>query len=794
MTTLETLKKYFGFDSFRPLQEEVIESLMQNKDSLLLMPTGGGKSLCFQLPALMKAGTAIVVSPLIALMKDQVGALRANGIEAAFLNSSLSATETELVKEKSRNGKLKLLYMAPETIMRLKDSLLKEITVSMVAIDEAHCISSWGHDFRPEYLQMNFLRDLFSTVPFIALTATADKVTRKDIMSRMNLINPQVYISSFDRPNLNLNVRRGVLAANKMFEISTLVNKYKNDSGIIYCLSKRATEEVTEKLKATGINCAFYHAGMESQHRSKVQDAFIKDDIKVIVATIAFGMGIDKSNVRYVIHYNLPKNIESYYQEIGRAGRDGLPSETVLYYTFGDIKILREFAVNSGNKDLNLEKLKFVQEFAEARICRRKILLNYFSETITDNCGNCDVCKNPPKYHDGTLIAQKALSAMLRTDEQIGFNMLINILRGSQSADVYERGYNKIKTYGAGADISFEHWQSYLLQMLQLGLIEMAYDENYSLKVTGFGKMILANKSNIHFAQPEMRERKSKKEKTRIPVVQACVENTNAKMLFEELRKLRKLIADSEGLAPFIIFHDNTLVAMTKALPQNKEEMLNISGVSQNKMEKYGKEFLNIIKNIPVPTVHYTTVASSPLSDNQLKTYVDEMKAKGARLSHHILGKVLLGSDGTSIEENEKTLSFYGSLKGVVKFNAIRPQLAEYFKKHIYSEVENKIHEFFSKPVYNNLSPTKREDLLSAVSKLPMERTTESFNNPNIVELRKTYPRSHEPWNDKEILFFNKTIEHTNDIDFLSLAFQRSPNSMQAAYKNRVKELVGSGE
>ena len=603
MITHETLKKYFGFDHFRPMQEEVINSLMQNKDALLLMPTGGGKSLCFQLPALMKEGTAIVVSPLIALMKDQVGALKTNGIEAAFLNSSLSSIESEVVKEKSRSGKLKLLYMAPETIMRLKDSLMKEIKVSMVAIDEAHCISSWGHDFRPEYLQLNFLRDLFSTVPFIALTATADKVTRRDIISRMNLVNPQVYISSFDRPNLNLNVRRGVLAANKMFEIVNLVNKYKNDSGIIYCLSKRATEEVAEKLKATGINCAFYHAGMESHQRSQVQDAFTNDDIKVIVATIAFGMGIDKSNVRYVIHYNLPKNIESYYQEIGRAGRDGLPSETVLYYTFGDIKILREFAVKSGNKDLNLEKLKFVQEFAEARICRRKILLNYFSEIMTDNCANCDVCKNPPKYHEGTLIAQKALSAMMRTDEQIGFNMLINILRGSQSADVCEKGYNKIKTYGVGSDISFQHWQSYLLQMLQLGLIEMAYDDNYSLKVTGFGKMILANKSNIHFAQPEIRERKSKREKPKVQVVQASAENTNAKVLFEELRKLRKRIADSEGLPPFIIFHDSTLVAMTQALPKTLEEMLEITGVSQNKMEKYGNEFLNMIKKNVAPSV-----------------------------------------------------------------------------------------------------------------------------------------------------------------------------------------------
>jgi len=768
---------------------------MNNKDALLLMPTGGGKSLCFQLPALLKDGTALVVSPLIALMKDQVEAMKANGIEAAFLNSSLSPADAEAVKEKSRNGILKLLYMAPETIMRLKDSLLNEINISMVAIDEAHCISSWGHDFRPEYLQMHFLREKFSAVPFIALTATADKVTRKDILTRMNLNEPEIFISSFDRPNISLTVRRGVLAANKMSEIANLINKYRNDSGIIYCLSKKSTEEVTDKLKSLGISCAYYHGGMQSQDRSRVQEAFIKDDVKVIVATIAFGMGIDKSNVRYVIHYNLPKNIESYYQEIGRAGRDGLPSEALLYYSFGDVKTLQMFADDSGNKELNREKLRFVQEFAEARICRRKILLNYFSESMTHNCGNCDVCKNPPTYHDGTLIAQKALSAMMRTDEKIGFNMLINILRGSHSVEVFEKGYNTIKTYGAGADISFENWQSYLLQMLQLGLIELAYDENYSLKVTSFGKLILASKSKIHFAQPEIRERKSKKEKPK--PVKANAQNDKSVSLFEELRKLRKLIADSEGLAPFIIFHDTTLVAMTQALPQTEEEMLNISGVSQNKMQKYGKEFLNIIKQNATASAFIKPKAitvDTNLPDDTLKKYADEMKANGVKLSHQVLVTVLLASDKTIFDENEKALSFFGSLKGVAKFTVIRPRLAEYFAKNIYSEVETILHEFFSEPIRNSLTQPQQESLLNAVAKLPMERTTESLNNPNIVELRKTYPRSHEPWSEKEISYFHKTIEHTNDIDFLVKAFQRSANSIQAAYKSSLKVKVVEGD
>jgi len=593
----EVLKKYFGYDSFRPLQEEVINNLMDNHDTLLLMPTGGGKSLCFQIPALAKEGTALVISPLIALMKDQVQALKANGVEAEFINSTLSYTDINAVKEKCRKGILKLLYIAPETLVRMRDNFLNEINVSLIAIDEAHCISQWGHDFRPEYKQLQFLKEKFPSAPVIALTATADKITRKDITTQLQLAESKVFVSSFDRANLSLTVRKGVNSKQRMSEIESLIRKYKNDSGIIYCLSKKTTESVAQKLNAAGIECAFYHGGMEAAARTNVQEAFIRDDVKVIIATIAFGMGIDKSNVRYVIHYNMPKNMESYYQEIGRAGRDGLKSETIFYYNIGDLIMLQQFAQDSGQRELNLQKLKLMQEYAEAGICRRKILLNYFSETMTQNCGNCDVCLNPPKYIQGTLISQKALSAISRMDEKAGFNMLINVLRGSRNGDVLEKGYDKIKTYGAGKDLSFEMWQSYLMQMLQLGLIEVAYDDGYSLKITEFGKQVLFGKSDIHFVQVTIKERKETKVKE--PKLKSIVTNSQPEgvVLFEELRKVRKNISARTGFAPYIIFSDATLNAMVTYLPANENEMLGIPGVSQNKMNKYGKEFLEVINS-----------------------------------------------------------------------------------------------------------------------------------------------------------------------------------------------------
>lgn len=784
----EVLKKYFGYDSFRTLQEEVINNLMDNHDTLLLMPTGGGKSLCFQIPALAKEGTALVISPLIALMKDQVQALKANGVEAEFINSTLSYTDINAVKEKCRKGILKLLYIAPETLVRMRDNFLNEINVSLIAIDEAHCISQWGHDFRPEYKQLQFLKEKFPAAPVIALTATADKITRKDITTQLQLSDSKVFVSSFDRANLSLTVRKGVNTKQRMNEIESLIRKYKNDSGIIYCTSKKTTESVAQKLNAAGIECAFYHGGMEAVERTRVQEAFIRDDVKVIVATIAFGMGIDKSNVRYVIHYNMPKNMESYYQEIGRAGRDGLKSETVFYYNIGDLIMLQQFAQDSGQRELNLQKLKLMQEYAEAGICRRKILLNYFSETMTQNCGNCDVCLNPPKYIPGTLISQKALSAISRMNEKVGFNMLINVLRGSRNGDVLEKGYDKIKTYGAGKDLSFEMWQSYLMQMLQLGLIEVAYDDGYSLKITEFGKQVLFGKSDIYFVQATIKERKENKVKEPRHAHVATQNNLNDNILFEELRKLRKDFSVQTGYAPYIIFSDATLNAMAAYLPANESEMLSIPGVSQNKMDKYGKEFLKVINK------DFQSIAPSPkinfqdfITDDALTKYINEMKQKGVRLSHFILGKVLLGSGRNAMGGAEQSLSFCGALNGVVKYSAIRPVINTYFDKHVYKETEGDVEDFFTAPVFNNLNENAQVALMTAINYLPVEKASDTLSEA-VQELRKTYPRSHEPWSEKEMSYFKRTIAQTNDVKFLSRTFQRSEGSIKGAYKQLMQK------
>ncbi len=792
MTDLESpkeiLKKYFGYDSFRPMQEEVINNLLNNQDTLLLMPTGGGKSLCFQIPALAKEGTALVISPLIALMKDQVQALKANGVEAEYINSTLSISDIHSVKEKCRNGKLKLLYIAPETLVRMRDNFLNEVHVSMIAIDEAHCISQWGHDFRPEYKQLQFLKKKFPHAPVIALTATADKITRKDITTQLQIEHAKVFISSFDRANLTLTVRKGVNSKQRMSEIESLAMRYKNDAGIIYCLSKKTTENVAEKLMAAGIKCAYYHGGMEAASRNNVQEAFIRDDVKVMVATIAFGMGIDKSNVRYVVHYNMPKNMESYYQEIGRAGRDGLKSETVFYYNISDLIMLQQFADASGQRELNTQKLKLIQEYAEAGICRRKILLNYFSESITQNCGNCDVCLNPPRYIDGTLTAQKALSAISRMDEKASFNMLINVLRGSRNGDVLERGYDKIKTYGAGKELSFEMWQSYLMQMLQLGLIEIAYDESYSLKVTAFGKQVLFGKSSIHFVQATMIDKKQKKYKSSLAPLATVSESPDN--LFEELRQLRKDFSVQTGFAPYIIFSDATLNAMVTYRPTNEAEMLNITGVSQNKMDKYGKEFLKAIHK------EKTNFTSPPkanfediLGDKNIEKYVNEMRKKGVRLSHAVLGKALVGNERNANDEAAQSLSFFGVLHGVVKYNAVGPVLLAYFNKHVNREMNAEVEQFFSASTFNHLTANARMALQTAISLLPIERTAEAISE-KVQQLRKIHYRSHEPWSQKEIQYFKRSIAQTNDLQFLSIAFGRSESSLEAVYKKMVLENV----
>lgn len=597
---IQTLKTYFGYESFRPLQEEIIRNLLNRKDGLVLMPTGGGKSICYQLPAVLCEGTAVVVSPLISLMKDQVEALRANGIAAGALNSSNNETENANLRRACIEGKLKLLYISPEKLITEADYLLRDMNLSLFAIDEAHCISQWGHDFRPEYAQMGILHQMFPQIPIIALTATADKITREDIIRQLHLTDPKVFISSFDRPNLSLTVKRGYQQKEKSKAILEFIDRHAGESGIIYCMSRSKTETVAQMLQKHGIHCGVYHAGLSAYQRDNTQDDFINDRIQVVCATIAFGMGIDKSNVRWVIHYNLPKSIESFYQEIGRAGRDGMPSDTVLFYSLGDLILLTKFATESNQQTINLEKLQRMQQYAEADICRRRILLSYFGEKSEKDCGNCDVCRNPPERFDGTIIVQKALSAIARTGQQIGTSMLIDILRGSFSTELTEKGYDKLKTFGVGRDIPARDWQDYLLQMLQIGYFEIAYNENNHLKVTEIGNDVLFGRQKaklVIIKRDENENRKGKKKKIiinkELPLEAPSTENEN---LFEALRRVRKQLADQEAIPAYIVLSDKVLHLLSISRPMTIEEFGNISGIGEFKKKKYGKEFVEVIR------------------------------------------------------------------------------------------------------------------------------------------------------------------------------------------------------
>lgn len=598
---IQTLKRYFGYDSFRPLQEEIIRTVLAGRDSLVLMPTGGGKSICYQLPALLCEGTAVVVSPLISLMKDQVESLCANGVAAGALNSSNDETENAALRRSCMEGKLKLLYISPEKLIAEANYLLRDMHISLFAIDEAHCISQWGHDFRPEYAQMGFIREMFPNIPVIALTATADKITREDIVRQLHLNLPKVFISSFDRPNLSLTVKRGYQQKEKSKAILDFIGRHRGESGIIYCMSRSKTETVAQMLQKQGLRVTVYHAGLSSVRRDEAQDDFINDRVQIVCATIAFGMGIDKSNVRWVIHYNLPKSIESFYQEIGRAGRDGLPSDTLLFYSLADLILLTKFATESGQQGINLEKLQRMQQYAEADVCRRRILLSYFGEATTEDCGNCDVCKNPPQRFDGTVIVQKALSAIVRTEQQIGTSILVDILRGNNTPDVSEKGYQQLKTFGAGREVPARDWQDYLLQMLQLGYFEIAYNENNHLKITNSGSDVLFGRSQARLAvirREESAPAKGRKKKSTIPVreLPLGLPNTESEELFEALRALRKRLADQEALPAYIVLSDKVLHLLSTARPTTMEAFGNISGIGEYKKKKYGKDFVELIR------------------------------------------------------------------------------------------------------------------------------------------------------------------------------------------------------
>lgn len=596
-TALETLKSYYGYDSFRPLQEEIINHVLQHKDALVLMPTGGGKSICFQIPALMMEGTAIVVSPLISLMKDQVETLVANGIAAEALNSANDEIANRQITERCLRGEIKLLYISPERLITELGWMKTMLKVSLFAIDEAHCISQWGHDFRPEYSQLGNLHELFPDVPIMALTATADKITRSDIIEQLRLQNAETFISSFDRPNLSLDVRRGYSAKEKLRTITNLIQRHQGDSGIIYCLAKKTTETVAEKLRKEGFSVGVYHAGLPTDERNRIQEDFINDRIQVVCATVAFGMGINKSNVRFIVHYNLPKTIENYYQEIGRGGRDGLPCETILFYNLQDIITLRHFAEESGQREINTEKLQRMQEYAEAQICRRRILLNYFGETSDMNCCNCDVCQTPPTTFDGTELVQKALSAIIRTDEQIGFTLTIDILHGNFSPELVSRGYNQIKTFAAGRDVPVRDWRDYLLQMLQMGYIEIAYNEDNHLHVTPLGQDVLHGKAKVQLVVVSREARtRGRQKQTAEEATTAASATTEQMELFEQLKTLRKEIANENNYPAYVVMSDKSLHALATDMPTTLSAFGNTYGIGEHKCNTYGERFIGLIQ------------------------------------------------------------------------------------------------------------------------------------------------------------------------------------------------------
>lgn len=584
---LPTLKKYFGFDSFRPQQEEIISSVLEKKDGLVIMPTGGGKSICFQLPSLLFSKTTLVVSPLIALMKDQVDGCNANGIAAAYFNSSQSSEEQQTIISKITSAELKLIYVAPESMPSL-ENIINEKYLSCIAIDEAHCISSWGHDFRPSYQQLGFLKKALPNTPIIALTATADKATRQDIVNQLGITDAQQFITSFDRKNISLTVNP---ADGRVDQILNFIEKRPNSSGIIYCLSRKTTEQLVSKLKAKKLEAEAYHAGLNFEERTQVQEDFIFDKIKIVCATIAFGMGIDKSNVRWVIHYNMPKNIEGYYQEIGRSGRDGLAASALLFHSYADVIQLRRFTEGATNQEVQLAKLERMKQFAEATTCRRKILLSYFGELLSENCGNCDVCKSPPIEFDGTIIAQKILSTIARVKETEATGIIIDILRGAKNAAILDKGLEHVKTYGIGHDISWKDWQHYIIQLINQGYIEIAFHDHNSLRLTEFSKNVLFQAAKVALTKPidVLEKIGNPKEKT--------TKKSKSSELYERLRLLRHKIALDEDIPAYLVFSDATLQEIETIRPASDTEFLEISGVGQRKLEVYGDLFMEEIRN-----------------------------------------------------------------------------------------------------------------------------------------------------------------------------------------------------
>ncbi len=588
---LACLKEHFGYDEFRLSQQEVISRSLQAQSSVVIMPTGGGKSLCYQLPALLLPGLTVVVSPLIALMQDQVDSLSANGIAAAALNSHCSVEQEQAIYQKAQNGRLRLLYVSPERGVQDRFvQWVQGVHVSQIAIDEAHCVSVWGNDFRPEYRKLTKLLAPFPQVPVVALTATADEATQKDIIEQLGLNDAQLFLSSFERPNITLSV----LPAQKRFQvIQKFLSTRNNTAGVIYCLSRKSTEEIAIKLKDLGYRAAFYHARLSAEERSAVATRFQRDEIDIICATIAFGMGIDKPNIRWVIHHNMPKNIESYYQEIGRAGRDGEPSEALLFAGFGDMKVLTDFIDNSqGDAAYQLvqkSKLERMWKFSQTASCRTNVILNYFGEYRDRGCGHCDRCLNPPETFDGTIIAQKALSACFRLNQQVNMMMLVDVLRGSRKSELMEQGYHQIKTYGAGKDIDWQTWLDYITQLIDIGLLSIDFTDGNKLRLTELSQAVLKSQKTVELIEPQALENLNKKSQ--------LMDNDAPydRVLFERLRVHRLSLADARSIPPFAVFSDATLKDMARQQPLNQAQFLAIKGVGRHKLEAFGESFANII-------------------------------------------------------------------------------------------------------------------------------------------------------------------------------------------------------
>ncbi|GGB43375.1 ATP-dependent DNA helicase RecQ [Oceanisphaera marina] len=590
-TPLAVLQQVFGYQSFRDGQQEIIETVIAGRDALVIKPTGGGKSICYQIPALLRPGLTIVVSPLISLMKDQVDTLVANGVAAVYINSSLSREVMHRHFTAMRRGEVKLVYVSPERLLQQEFmERLGELELGLFAIDEAHCISQWGHDFRPEYALLGRLKQWFPDIPVMALTATADEATRQDMLSRLNLTDPLIHIASFDRPNIRYTL---VDKFKGIDQLLRYVSEQQGLCGIVYCSSRKRVEEVAERLLSRGHKAASYHAGLPLELRQSVQERFIRDDLDIVVATVAFGMGIDKPNVRYVVHYDIPKNIESYYQETGRGGRDGLPAEALLLYDPGDVGRVRRLLENSENAkqvQVELYKLNVMAAFAESLTCRRQVLLNYFGEYQREPCGNCDVCLDPPKRYDGTQDAQKALSCVYRVGQSFGVIYVVEVLRGAVTQRIREHGHDKLTTYGLGKDQSQEHWVSVIRQLIHSGLLSQNITRNMVLQLTEAARPVLRGEVSLELAEPRLVQVKQKDKG------EAVLTRAEDKSLFQALRQLRKQLADEADVPPYVVFSDATLTELARYRPKTEAELLSINGVGARKLERYGAAFLALLR------------------------------------------------------------------------------------------------------------------------------------------------------------------------------------------------------